>query len=185
MNVIFALGMLLRLLLAPVTMVTQGNEPQKRVREILASLNRKEHRVVERHGVKVEKYREIRSEPVVKSDIKEYAGTYVATDIDYSITVRFESDGAIAAEGFETSAAAGGQARRFTLRDGKIQGALLTGLKVYDDGSNQTFEGVFINRTEFQKLGDKGVSTFGIGVAGQSAVINGVKRERIFFRRQQ
>lgn len=184
MKILFALGILLRLGLVPVNAVGQGGEPQKRVREILASLNRKEHRVVERRGVRVEKYREIRSEPVVKSDAREYSGTYVATDIDYSMTLRVERNGAVAGEGSESLTEGGGQTRRFTLRDGKIEGALLTAVKAYDDGSNRTFEGVFIYRKEFQKLGDKGVSTFGIGVAGQSAVINGVKRERIFFRRQ-
>ena len=43
---------------------------------------------------------------------------------------------------------------------------MLTGTKVYEDGATEKFEGVLINRTDFDSPTDKGVSAFGHRVVG-------------------
>jgi len=58
------------------------------------------------------------------------------------------------------------QARRFRLEGERITGAMLTGTKVYEDGATEKFEGVLINRTDFDSPTDKGVSAFGHRVVG-------------------
>jgi hypothetical protein len=185
MRLIVSICWLLRLWLIPMNVFPQeGADSQKRMQEILASLNRKEHRVVERYGVRVEKYREIRSEPVVKENPREYTGRYLVPDRGFSIEITVGDGAKVEGAGVD-AAPEGGKARRFTLKNGKIDGALLTADKLYEDGTTQKFEGVFITRTEFNSPNEQGVSSFGIGAVGQaSEVEGGVKRDRLFYQRQ-
>lgn len=184
MKLMLSLCWLLRLWLIPMNAFPQSADSQKRMQEILASLNRKEHRVVERHGVRVEKYREIRSEPVVKQNAREYAGRYTVPDRGYTIEIRVGDDARVEGTGIE-AAAGGGKAHTFTLKNGKIDGALLTADKLYEDGTTQKFEGVFITRTEFNSPQERGVSSFGIGAVGQPLEVEGgVRRDRLFYQRQ-
>lgn len=184
MRSIFALGWLLRLWLIPMNVFPQGGDAQQKVRELLASLNRKEHRVVERRGVRAEKYLEIRSEPVVKGDVRDYSGRYLIPDIGYSIEIKVGSDASVEGSGRELSRSGDNKERRFVLKDGKIEGPLLTADKVYEDGASEQFEGVFINLTTLDAPDAKGVSSFGIGAMSQPVKVNGVSRKRLFYRRQ-
>src|SRR5258706_10969356 len=104
---IFALGWLLMLWLIPMNVFAQGADPQKKVQELLAALNRREHRIVERRGVRVEKYLEIRSEPVVKGDVRDYSGRYLVPDIGYSIEIKVGSDARVEGAGRELSRSGG------------------------------------------------------------------------------
>jgi hypothetical protein len=75
--------------------------------------------------------------------------------------------------------------RRFTLRSARIEGALLTATKVYDDGATQTLEGVFITRTERTSPTDPGRSRFGLGVLGAPVTIAGAtRRDKVFYQFQ-
>jgi hypothetical protein len=66
----------LPLALGPAGALSGDPDAPRRTREILAQMNRKEHKVKEVFGLRVEKYREIRSEPALKKDLREYAGAY-------------------------------------------------------------------------------------------------------------
>src|SRR5258706_589916 len=80
-----------------------------------------------------------------------------------------------------------GRARRFVLKDVRIEGALLTATKRYDDGATEKFEGVFIKQTEFNSPTDKGVTSYGIGALVQP-VKDGEdrsKRNKLFYQRQK
>ena len=70
--------------------------------------------------------------------------------------------------------ATGLRVRHFTLRNARIDGALLTGRKVYAGGASDPLEGVFINRTTFDSSTEPGLTTFGLG---------GYRRRREGFRR--
>jgi hypothetical protein len=176
------LGWLLPLSLMPLNVVAQGADAQKKIQELLASLNRKEHKIVDRRGVKAEKYLEIRSEPVVKSDVRDYSGRYLVTDIGYSLDIRMAGDGRVEGSGSERSRAG---ERKFVLKNGKIEGPLLTADKVFEDGSADRFEGVFINRTTLNSPDAGGVSAFGIGTLSRPVETNdGASRNKLFYRWQ-
>lgn len=162
MRRILATAILVGLSLVTANTSAQQSDPQQRAQEIAAAFNKSKHQVKEKHGIRVEKFREVRSELVVRKDVRDYSGTYVANmGDDFEMRIEVGADRGIRAQGAEPGASG---IRRFTLRDAKIQGALLTGTKVYEDGKTEKFEGVFINRTERDSPTDNGTTTFGLAV---------------------
>jgi hypothetical protein len=157
-------------------------ESQQRARELAAYFNKSKHQVKEKHGVRVEKFKEVRGEPVVKRDAREYSGTY-ETEGDCSLSIHVGANGVVEASGCEPSPE---RARKFTLRGARISGALLTGTKVYEDGSTERFEAVFINRTERDHVNDAGFTTFGLGVVfDPPKVVAGLVMTRLFYQLKQ
>jgi hypothetical protein len=72
--------------------------------------------------------------------------------------------------------------RTFTLENAKIDGALLTASKVYQDGATEKFEGVFLNRTDRNSPTDPGVTIFGLGVVLSTPFeTNGLTYEKLFY----
>jgi hypothetical protein len=169
--------------LVPANIAAQG--PEQRAQEILASFNKSKHALKEKHGVRREKYKEIRSEPDLRQDVRDYSGTYEVLDLGYRLEMQVASDGSIKASGYEPARNDRQQARRFTLEAAKIQGALLTATKVYEGGTAEKFEGVFIRRTDFNSPTDVGVSTFGLGVVGQPVEIDGLTLDKLFYQMKQ
>jgi hypothetical protein len=143
------------------SIIAQGLKAQQRTQEIVAFFNKSKHVVKEKRGIRVEKFKEIRSEPVIRRDAASYAGTY-ETDMRYAIQIRVGSDGRVEAEG--TEPAANQESLKYTLKNAKLEGALLTGTKVFENGTTEKFEGVFINLTERDSPTESGVTTFGLGV---------------------
>lgn len=157
-------------------------DAQQRARELAAAFSKTKHKVKERHGIRKELFREIRSEPVVKTDAGDYSGTYEA---DHGLPLRLQvgSDGRVEGNGAEPGA--NGE-RRFTLRDARVAGALLRGTKVYDDGTTGSIEGVFINRTERHSPTDSGTTTFGLGVLYDPPIAGaGYSIGRLFYQAKQ
>ncbi len=162
MRKLSAAALFVGLCLSSATLFAQQFSSQQRAQELAASFNKSKHRVKEKRGVKIEKFKEVRSEPVVKADVREYAGTYEASlGASYPLTIAVSSNGRIEVSGSEPGKEA---ILHFTLRDARIEGGLLTGTKVYADGSTDKFEGVFINRTERDSPTDTGHTSFGLGV---------------------
>ena len=162
---------------------TQISEAQKKTEEIVASLNKKKEKAKEKYGVSKEKYKEVRCEPVVKANPNEHSGTYEVSDqgVVYSLTIRVENDGRVDANGYEPREGGVKETRQFTLRDARVEGALLIGRKVYSDGAIEKFEGVFIKRTTFNSPTDSGVSSFGLGVVRRQIEIGGQTLDRLFY----
>ena len=72
--------------------------------------------------------------------------------------------------------------QQLRLENAKIEGALLTATKVYQDGRTEKFEGVFLNRTDRNSPTDKGVTMFGLGVLLNTPVqIDGNTYEKLFY----
>jgi len=71
--------------------------------------------------------------------------------------------------------------RTFTLKNGKIEGALLTAMKVYGSGQTEKLESVFLNRTSFESPTDKGFTTFGLGTVGGPTEVSGLTLDRLFY----
>jgi hypothetical protein len=155
--------------------VSQQLSSQTKAREIAAAFTKNKHAVKEKFGVRMEKYKDVRSEPAVKSNISEYSGVYEVQDLGYVISVQVGSDGRIQASGSERS-------RAFTLENAKIDGALLTATKVYSDGAREKFEGSFLNRTDRNSPTDPGVTIFGLGVVLTTPFeVNGLTYDKLFY----
>lgn len=182
MRKLLAVALLAGLWLAISNAAAQQSDPQQRAQEIAASFNKSKHQVKEKRGVRVEKFKEVRSELAVRKDAREYSGTYVASlGLGYTMKVEVGADGSVQAAGAEPGP---NMIRKFTLRNAKIQGALLTATKVYEDGKTEEFEGVFINRTERDSLTDNGTTSFGLAVIYDPPKIEsdyGFTLERLFY----
>jgi hypothetical protein len=177
--------LLLGFWLIPVNAISQDSSTQKRTEEIVASFNKQKHAVKEKNGVRIEKYKRVLSEPVIKQNIRDYSGAYEVPDMGFFINIQVGSDGRIKATGSEPANGGTRQARSFRLDGAQIAGAMLTGTKVYDDGSTEKFEGVFINRTVFNSPTDKGLSAFGLGVVGNSVEFAGLTLDKLFYQFRQ
>ena len=156
----------------------------QRTEAIVASFNKSKHAIKEKHGVRVEKYKEVRSEPVVKSDPRDYSGSYEAPDLGSSLEIRVDANGNVVGTGYERLDPDESVWRKVTLRNAKIEGALLTGTKVYENGGTEPIEGVFIKKTSFESPTDKGVTTFGLGVVHAPVIFSGVTIDKVFYEKK-
>src|SRR5215216_6239608 len=80
---------------------SQISGSQKRTEEILATFTKTKHKVKAKSGIKVERYKEMRSEPVIKRDVREYSGEYEVSGLGYTVNIRIGADGVIRADGYE------------------------------------------------------------------------------------
>lgn len=186
MRTLFVITLLVGFWLIPLNAISQESYAQRRTQEIVASFNKQKYGVKEKYGVRKEKYKKVRSEPVVKQNFRDYSGAYEVSDLGYLVNIQIGSNGKVEATGSEP--ASGGstqQARRFRLESARIAGALLTATKVYEDGATEKFEGVFINRTEFNSPTDDGVSAFGLGVVGNPVEFAGITFDKLFYQKKQ
>jgi hypothetical protein len=155
-----------------------------RTQSIVASFNKSKHVVKAKRGVRREKYLEVRSVPAVKQNPADYSGAYEA-DLGFSLRLRVDRSGAVEGTGSEPLNDEPAVSRTFTLRNGRITGALITATKVYGNGSSEAFEGVFIDKTVFESPTDKGVTAFGLGVVGKGLQIGGLNVDKIFYQLEQ
>ena len=156
-----------------------------RTRAIVASFNKSKHMVKEKHGVRKEKYLDVRSAPVVKQNPADYSGEYEEAGLGFSLRLRVDRDGKVEGTGYEPLNGDSGVSRSFRFRNGQIRGALITAKKIYADGSSEPLEGVFINKTAFESPTDKGVTAFGLGVIGKGFQVGGLNVDRIFYQLKQ
>jgi hypothetical protein len=155
---------------------------QSRAQQLAAAFTKQKQVVAEKRGVRKEKYKDVRSEPVVKQDITEYSGIYQVVDFGDVIDLRIGGDGMIQADGHDSDQ----PSRTFVLQNGRIAGAVLTAIKVYRDGETEPFEGVFMTRTERNSPTDPGITTFGLGVVlATPREFAGNTYERLFYQLKQ
>lgn len=160
-----------------VNVVSQQLSSQARAQAVAEAFTKNKHEVKEKFGIRVEKYKDVKSEPLVKQNIGDYSGTYEVPEFGFVISLQIGSD-RVQANGSENG-------RVFTLENAKINGALLTASKVYKNGTTETFEGVFLKRTDRNSPTDPGVITFGLGVLLDAPVeLNGNTYDKLFYQRQ-
>ena len=63
------------------SVISQQLSSQTKAREIAAAFTKNKHAVKEKFGVRMEKYKDVRSEPAVKSNVSEYSGVYEVPDL--------------------------------------------------------------------------------------------------------
>ncbi len=157
--------------------VAQQPYSQTKAQAMAATFNKHKNVVKEKRGVRMEKYKDVRAEPVVKQNATDYSGVYEVGDLGFVINIQVSNDGRIVANGYEQ-----GRSRAFKLENAKIDGALLTASKVYQDGTTESFEGVFLNRTERNSPTATAVTTFGLGVwLNRPVEIGGVTYQRMYY----
>lgn len=155
-----------------------------RTQTIVASFNKSKHLVKEKRGVRKEKYLDVRSVPAVKTNPADYSGAYEA-DFGFSVRLNVDPSGKVEGSGYDPLNHEPAVSRSFTLKNGRINRALITATKVYDNGSSEPFEGVFINKTVFESPTDPGVTAFGLGVVGKQFQLDGLTVDRVFYRWKQ
>ena len=156
-------------------------DSQSKARAIAASFSKFKSVSKERHGIRKEKYRTIESEPVVKTNPADYSGIYEVPDMAFALNLSVDRNGAATGTGYEPLTES--VRRTFTLRNGRIRGALLTATKVYADGKSVKLEGAFMNRSTYQSPTDKGVTVFGFGTMGRAVNIGGLIIDKFFYQK--
>ena len=111
---------------------------------LVAALAKTKYKKKEKKNISIEIYIDIRSEAVVKNNPVEYSGVYVSDG--YRLDLRVNSNGSAEGSGYDLIGGVSSK-RNFTLRDARVEGALLTATKVYEGGAAEPFEAVFNNRT--------------------------------------
>jgi hypothetical protein len=121
-----------------------AQDVNQRTQSLVASLDKTKYKKKEKGVVKVEVYVDVKNSAAVK-DPADYSGVY-DTEFGYRLDLHVDASGAATGSGYDSLDQDGARAN-FTLRDARVQGALLTATKVYDNGQTQNFEAVFVNRT--------------------------------------
>lgn len=156
----------------------------RRARELASFFSKSKHEIKEKRGVRVEKFKDVRSEPALLPNASDYSGTYEATiALDYTLSLKVAADGSVEGDGSEPGASG---PRAFKLTGARVREALLTGTKTYADGSTEPLEGVFINRTERDSPTDAGITEFGLGVLfDPPKTVEGLNLQRLFYRQKR
>ena len=121
-----------------------AQDAAQKTRELTAALDKTKYKKKEKPNVSIEIYIDIKNQAAVRNSVTDYGGHYQSDG--YQLDLQVSKDGAASGEGFDIRAGIS-ERSRFTLRDARIQGALLTGTKVYDGGQTEAFEAVFVDRT--------------------------------------
>ena len=162
-----------------VTAFSQQVSSQTRAQTLAAAFTKHKQGVKEKYGVRMEKYKDVRSEPLIRQNLADYSGVYELSDLGYVINVQVGSDGRIQANGSDKT-------RTFTLENARIEGAVLTASKVYQDGAMEKFEGVFLSRTDRNSPTDPGVTILGLGVIPTTPVeAHGLTYDKLFYHFKQ
>ena len=159
-------------------LVAQTPTAAARAQELAASFNKFKRVSKTKYGVTREKYKDVHCEPLVKQNVNDYAGVYEATDLGHVIELRVGHNGIVTGIGYANGSLS------FTLENGKIEAGLLTASRIYQNGTREKFEGVFITRTDKESPTDAGTTTTGFGVHFNVPVeINGSTYDRLFYQR--
>ena len=165
-----------------VNVASQQVTSQTKAQAIATAFNKQKHVLKAKHGVSREKFKDIRSELNVRQNAADYAGTYEMADLGYVINLQVGSGGRIQGNGSEQ----GEQTRTFKIENAKIEGALLTATKVYQDGAKETFAAAFLSRSVRHSPAAAAVTTLGLGVILDTPVeVNGLTYDKLFYELQQ
>jgi hypothetical protein len=146
------------------TVNVNAQDVGQRTLSLVAYLDKTKHKKKEKKDISIEIYIDIKNEAAVKQDPRQYSGVYAAGG--YRLDLRVAQDGSAAGTGSDNLQDRGNQTA-YSLRDARVQGALLTATKVYDNGETQNFEAVFVNRTTSSGTNPQNItgreSSFGLG----------------------
>jgi len=116
----------------------------QRTQSLVAALDKTKYKKKEKKGLSFELYVDVKNAPDLRSNPTEYSGIYDA-DL-HRLELAVAANGTASGTGYDDLYNSLGTVK-FALRDAKVEGALLTGIKVYENGETRKFEAVFVNRT--------------------------------------
>lgn len=158
--------------------LAQTSDATQKTQEIVAALAKTKYKHKVKKNFELEFYIDIKNEAVVKN-ASEYAGVYESSEAGYRIELRIVG-GKIEGNGHESTFENSSRVT-FTLRDARIEGALLTATRVYGDGSTKRLEAVFVNRTVTSGANPNKITSretkFGLGFV---EVFNENSQSRVF-----
>ena len=155
-----------------------------RAENLAAALDKTKYKKKEKRDITIEIYIDIKNTPAVLASPAEYSGRYICETGESRIDITAAGDGSFTATGEDANDLGGNEHGKFTIRDGRIDGAVLTGTRVFDSGQRQPFEAVFVNRTIRNGKNADEIATvnesFGLGYI----VTNGDSRNRVFMEKK-
>jgi hypothetical protein len=160
----------------------QPTRENNRSREILAMFNKTKYESREKLGIHKDRFRQIQSEPVVRRALLDYLGTCRAPDLGYTVRIATTEAG-VSVTGTEPPGDSHA-VRRFRLENTSLDGALLKGTKVYEDGNREQFEGLFIDVTDTEGVSPTELThqakTFGLGVVSVHGNVSEMQTDKVF-----
>lgn len=122
-----------------------------RTQDLVSHLDKTKYKKKDKGMFHIEMYVDVKNTPDVKP-AAEYSGHYETPlpGNGYSFDLQVASDGTVTGSGCDIYGERG-IPRKFTLRDGKVAGALLTATQVFENGDTEPLEAVFV--TQVTRLG--------------------------------
>jgi len=145
-----------------------AQDATKKTQDLVAALDKTKYKKKEKKDIKIEIYIDVKNEAVVKRDPAEYSGLYESSESGYGLEIRVAHDGSVTGSGYDSSMT-GDDSKRvdFTLKDARVEGALLTATKLYNNGQTEKLEAVFTIRSVSHGTNPSNIegtdSSFGIG----------------------
>ena len=167
-----------------------------KAQEIASALDKTKYKKKDKPNFSIEIYIDVKNEPVLKGTAAEYAGEYASDDSDRCLSLSVAPNGEVTGIGRDTSPFDDARSLNFTLHDARIDGAVLSAVKVYENGETRKFQAVFVNRTVSAGKNASDIETsnisYGLGfLEGGSPAISGVTAagdktwtNRVFLARQ-
>ena len=126
----------------------------------------------QKYGVIKEKKMVIESTPVVMTDASFYQGNYVYGDLNYRLEIRIDAEKQIMAT------LTIGDSQKSVLKNVGINDAYFLATKINADGTEETWQGVFINKN------DNGTTDFGLGIKLSKPVeLGSLEITKMFFKK--
>ena len=132
------------MLFVGISSAAYSQDAGQKARELSAALDKTKHKKKEKANISIEIYIDIKNQPVVRDNVVDYGGRYQSDG--YELDLQVSKDGSATGSGYDLRVW-NAERYRFTLRDARIHGAVLTGTKAYDGGQTEPFEAVFADRT--------------------------------------
>lgn len=133
--------------------------------------SKEEHKKVEKYGVAKEKHKAILSTPVVNNDPSFYQGNYWVQGFNHQLEIRQDPQG-------QWLATLTMNGEKTMLKNASINDAYFTAIKLANDGTEEAWEGAFINKS------DNGVMDFGLGIKLPKPVrFESVNITKLFFKK--
>ena len=168
------------------TSIFAQNAEQKTA-DLIAALGKTKYKNKEKKNFSFESYIDVKSEAVVKNNIQDYSGVYQSPEANCRLELRVSSDGKVEGSGYDFDFD-GSRKQNFTLKDARIEGALLTATKVFADGRTKKLEAVFNNRTVTEGKNPNEINSrqtkYGLGFVDAGKFGNVITTSRFFLEYQ-
>jgi hypothetical protein len=153
---------------------TNGQTSRQKAEAMAAEFSKQKNKEKEKNGIVTEKHKQIEAKPDFRENPASYAGKYEIDAGEHYIVLRYLPANTLEGDYVTIQ---NDREQKATLKDIKIDAAIVTATIQYEDGKHVPFEGVFINRFE------NGEKTSGLGARQVLDLSNGMVADKVFYRR--